>query len=489
MKGNAKNILPVPGGYRILVLLLATVTVANAAETREFLFNPLRQETNHFNNSADIVQFIDETEDQFGGAVSYVVWRELFGAIQDSPSSGTKLLTFDNDPTIQDKIVNEYNYDVARIAEEQNADFVIWGVIREVGDTHLIWSYLAVSDDSAGPGLQVSVSIGESGGHDLVAKLPQKQFNFAPLQFDIVQFGKRRWFVRRPGAKVFSQPDTESQSFDSLDVSSHFDSHQISEKWIGYSNAENENRFVELWALDLLPQKVFYRPGARLWQEPRRDADIFRAGSGNTGNVQKMAYVGSNEAKWFQLEIEGQYGWLPAETVVTSQLLPGGYLLAAMIRFQGQNYGRCIDEVNQFIADGRETDNSILAFANELRGAAAIMAAAKSPDLLKSGREWLDRASELTPYDPAAYRLRAVANATKGGSWKRVLGDLDEALRLDRRSEETQELIKSLLEIMSDAEIRSRFRKTEDGLTMAEIENRLRILRRQSLSPLSKEIE
>ncbi len=460
--------------HMVVVACCLLFTVTFAAEVAEFHFDPLRAEETTFQNRADVVQFIDETDMSIGRAIAYIAWRELFGSIQDLPSSGTKLLTFDDDPIIQNKIVHEYNYDVARIANEHCADFVLWGVVREVDDAVLLWSYVAVSDNKIGPGLEVRIQIEGDRRHNIVARLPQKQFNFTPLRVQLPEFGHRRWFVRRPGANIFASPNADLSRMGTLKLQSHFDSREIADKWVRLDDQDGGDQFVELWPLDLLPETAFHPENVQLWARPTRGSAKVPVDARNaTAVVENQAYVGDSEIKWFEVNIGDQRGWLPAENVVTSQQLPAGYLLAAMLRFQGERFRRTIDEVSLFLKDGRETDNAILAFANELRAAAELMVGDTSPELSSLIQDWLDTAVELTPYDPAAYRLRAVAQVAQGDNWRGVIDDLLTASQLDRRDRETHTIVKSLIGLITDDTFRKAIRPGPEGLNVEDIHAQL----------------
>lgn len=478
-------------GLRVALQAAAAIgllpALAFPAEREEFHLQPLREDTASFSNRADVVQFIDETETALGEAVSLIAWRELFGSIQDLPSSGTKLLTIDDDPDLQKKIVDLYKYDVARIAEEQRADFVVWGVVREIEQCCVLWTYLAVSDDRVGPALEVHVGIGPDERYRLSARLPKKQFNFTPLMIDPGSIGERRWFVRRDGANVFSKPDSGAERIEVLPKKTFFDSQGIVGKWVRFEGGPNEGqRFVEPWSLDLLPSQAILRNGV-VRQEPDYASSSTSVGGRDLpARVVGQEYVGASDVKWYRVDVEGRTGWVPAEGVVANQTLPVGYLLAAMLRYQGGDYELAIDEVDQFMSDGRERDNAILAFANELRAAAATMAAQSAGRHLDDARAWIDEAVRLTPYDPAAYRLSALAYAASGGDWRRVMQDLESALRLDRRSEETRAIIEGLIAAVEDDDIRMMFRPEMSGVPVDAIHGRLLAMRKQALPAIKR---
>ena len=478
---DSNNICSSVTGWFLLGLFIAGQTYS--AEIRSFDFSAIRDTTSTVKNSAKIVQFIEETDADIASGLSYVVWRDLFGSIQDLRSSGTTLLTISDHPKLQQQIVQDYEYDVARVANEQQADFVIWGVVRQVEDAHLVWTYLAVADDKVGANLEVNVVL---DGNHLIAQLPHRQFSFTPLQISSRQIGERLWYVRRHGATVYQSRDSSSDQLARLERFDHVLSRSVSGPWLELTGDDVPVGFVEMWPLDLAPKKAAWIGRSQLRSRPDASAEAVGAPSGPlSAEVSQVAYVGQSEIKWFELNVGEHTGWVPAETVVTSQVFPIGYLVTAMLRFQGGQYSRVVREVEQFIADGRESNNTIPAFANQLRGAAALMELAQSDDNLSLARSWFTAAIELTPYDPAAYRLRAISHATGTGDWAQVVADLEQAVTLDRRGAETRQLIVSILGAVRNAASSGRFESRRDGPSLRTIEEQLSTIDKLLLRPLT----
>lgn len=479
-----------------MVVLLAAVVLtiipfSSNGAVRQFAFEPVREDVPvTFRNTAVVVEFIDQTQQDVGKGLSRVIWRELFGSVQDLPSSGVVLLTIEDDPELQQRIVEEYDYNVSRLAKEQSADFALWGVVREVEEEVLVWSYLAVSDDQRGPDLKMEVTVGGNEQYRIAAKIPQREFGFTPLQLNVGQLSDRLWLVRRSyNAHVYQSMDTESDPIGRLTEGEHVTSSRIVGKWLELKTPGEKERFVPIWSLDLVPDTVALGAGLRVREEPAYSSDVVqRVQSGYLADVRGMRFAGESEIKWFRVEHRGVSGWVPAGQVVTSQVLPGGYLVSATLRFQGGQYHRTIREVERFLEDGREDDNAILAFANQLRGAAALMNSVDSPANVHLAQRWFSKAIEQTPYDPAAYRLRAVSYAASAGNWGRALADLRAAVTHDRRSHETHRLIRALRGIVRNTIESGRYRAESDGPSLVEIEERLGVLEQRLLKPLSTEV-
>jgi len=141
------------------------------------------------------------------------------------------------------------------------------------------------------------------------------------------------------------------------------------------------------------------------------------------------------------------------------------HLAAGLIRLQAKRYDAAVREFAQFIADPAVAQSNVdLAAAHRLlaislsqvrRGVpesvwrfvgrvAALPQADGSRYRKELAMSAADRAVAYTPYDPAAYTLRAFAQVWTRRDLDLALKDLDRALDLDRRDAEARAMVVSL---------------------------------------------
>jgi hypothetical protein len=151
---------------------------------------------------------------------------------------------------------------------------------------------------------------------------------------------------------------------------------------------------------------------------------------------------------WYCLDIEGRPAWVAGWLVQPLFSLPAIHFMAGLYRYRAQNYNAAANEFTQFLNAAAPEENVNRATAYQLRGASYLFSRNKGAGLYD-----FQKAVELTPYDPFAYNLLALAKIDRLYLYPAVL-DLQKSLSLDQQNERTVNLIKVFYEGYRQGKIR-----------------------------------
>lgn len=434
-------------------LLVATVFAALAFAGRSAapnpsppLLRPLQEDRPPPALNAVVAEFLDAGATGLGQPVAYLLWREAFLGIRENRGAGIEAVRRTQGESLTRILERDYHTGAEQIAKARNAKLVLWGAVREEDKKVFIWTYLtALSDDAATP-LSVKVRLGQSNAIDVDVDIARRRFSFAPIETTRSKLFSRLATVRLPTV-LRADSDEHAKAIASLAPSTLLNVSDWSDEWLRVSTAGDRRGFVELWRIDLLPRQIAPRDSpAQLFATPNlRSATVAELHEGQGYDVADMRLVGPDRhaIAWFRVNSSGGTGWIQAARVRIRYSFPATHFLIGLQHFLGRRYADARDEMERFAEmTAGEADNVNRATALQIIGASEMMAG--SPGGLENAFAYFSKAIALTPFDPSAYKLRALSAAGIPDKWPDVSRDVETALRLDSRDPRTQEMVAKL---------------------------------------------
>ena len=207
--------------------------------------------------------------------------------------------------------------------------------------------------------------------------------------------------------------------------------------------------YIENSKVDIPPRQVEATArNIRLRSGPGSDSGVLRTVNLNgTYGVFDMRDR-SGSGLWYQLDVNGTKGWVPAVAVRPRFSLPVVHFLAGLYRYQAKRYEDAAREFAQFInVPEVKADNVNLATALQLWGASEMLSKKTAFEVDRKVLERFDESIKQTPYDPAAYNLRALATIGVRQEVTPALRDLERALELDGHNEHARAPVRALTQI------------------------------------------
>jgi tetratricopeptide (TPR) repeat protein len=287
------------------------------------------------------------------------------------------------------------------------------------------------------------VSRGQDTG--LAARIPRTRFNFPPHQTTRPELFQRR-VIAQQGAVVLEQPGA-GKRVASPQIGQVLEADGMQQGWFRVRIAGGGQGYVDNRKVDVPPRYIetATRPVKLLAAPARTAATVGQVQPKGAYQVLDMRYIPAG-GLWYRAAASGAEGWIPAFTVLPRFSLPAVHFVAGIYRYQVGRWSDAAREFEQYIGfPDVEADNASLATAYQLLGASRLLEVPNVKMLEKDSR-WdlaFGKAIELTPYDPAAYTLRALSGIAVRGSLGVALGDMSKALELDPQHADTRKLVAS----------------------------------------------
>jgi tetratricopeptide (TPR) repeat protein len=154
------------------------------------------------------------------------------------------------------------------------------------------------------------------------------------------------------------------------------------------------------------------------------------------------------QGSWYRLQVGERAGWVQGDLLQPRYTLPAEHFIAGLSEYRGRRFESAYRELTQFMnAPDVKLKNVNLAVAHQLQGASRLsfqtpLGAVEQPNLSA-----FSKAIDLTPFDPAAYNLRALARFGATRRLDDVLADLKQALDLDPENVQARAFVKTLVEV------------------------------------------
>jgi tetratricopeptide (TPR) repeat protein len=376
-----------------------------------------------------IAEFLDPGDTGLGKSLGYLAWREILTAISDQAGAGVILARAPDARRLTDLLEQAYHEAAVRIAREQKAGMALWGAVNAAGSDVYVSTYLSILPEAAKiqPKLRL---VGEpplpSG---LEAGIGRTNFNFPQIETTRAKLFQRA-VVTRQAVVLRAAADASSAPVGRAKKETALEAVDMEKGWFKVRLADGRFGYLDHSMVDVPPPTVDARVTIGLSGSPAASPGPRIALNGSY-RVLDMRYV-ELKGLWYELAVGQKRGWVPASQVSARFSLPIIHFAAGLYRYQFKRYEDARREFTQYAAAKESVgDNASLAAAYQLTGASMLLAQKSvfetHPDTLKE----FTKAIAATPYDPAAYSLRALSTLALHQQLGPALPDLEQALRLD----------------------------------------------------------
>ncbi|MEW5881032.1 MAG: hypothetical protein AB1761_11395 [Pseudomonadota bacterium] len=424
------------------LLLAAAAFAARAGDITVTKFEPgaplPKKVLEHVALKGVIAEFIDPERADLGKEIAYLLWREVLTAISDQRGAGVILARAPGNERLVDLLQQDYHEAAVRIAQGQGARMAIWGSVAESGGRVYLDTYLSLIGQAERDELLLRLT---TGGADtgLVARIPRTRFNFAPVETTRDALF-RRTVIARAGAIVRAAAGS-GRALATLKPGQTLQAEGMQGGWFVVRMPDGRG-YVDVNRVDVPPRQV--ETGAAevaLRAGPARNAKPSgRAAPNGTYQVTDMRYLAGG-GLWYRIAAPTGDGWVPATAIRPRFSVPVVHFVAGLYRYQLGRWDDAAREFDQYLrAPGVAADNASYATACQLLGASRLASASRA-ESLPGASGWEDafeRAIRATPYDPAAYTLRAVSTIAVRRTLEPAVGDLKRALELDPQHADTR---------------------------------------------------
>ena len=261
------------------------------------------------------------------------MWREVLTAISDQAGAGVILARAPGNRRLTDLLEQTYHEAALRIAREQAASMAVWGAVGTVGDTTYVTTYLTLLPETSALQLKLRLVAEPALPPGLEADIKRTTFNFPPVETTRAKLFQRRVVTRKATTVVRVRPEPPPRWRACPRSCSRRPRHgqglvqvRTASKRVGY--VDNEDVDVPPSTVDGAGVTVglLSAPGgARL--KTVTLAGIYR--------VRDMRYT---NGLWYQLDVDGSPGWVPAGAVKARFSLPIVHFVAGLYRYQFKRY-------------------------------------------------------------------------------------------------------------------------------------------------------
>lgn len=391
-----------------------------------------------------VAEFLDPGNTGLGKSLGYLVWREIHTAISDQAGAGVILARAPGKVRLVDLLEHDYHEAAICAARGQRARMAAWGAVGEEGGRVHVSAYLSLLPETPRDALALHVET-TPPIQGLQARITRTRFNFAPVETNRTELFARR-LVARQGATLRAEADAKARVVRQVAAGTVLESVDMEGGWFKVKAPENRAAYIDISQVDLPPRRIEAVGRVPLHAGPGGARGTSQMPSGARDVLDMRSQQG--KGLWYQVEVDGTRGWVPASVVRPRFSLPAVHFIAGLYRYQGKRFDDAKREFSQFVsASGVAEDNASLATAYQLLGASGLLS---KGDVLALRYGYLDsepfsRAIAATPYDAAPYNLRALATLMVKGSIHEALRDLERAVTLDP-TDPTASLIARTLE-------------------------------------------
>lgn len=377
-----------------------------------------------------VVEFLDSGDTGIGKSVGYLVWREILTAISDQSGAGVILARTGDEHRLTDMLEQSYHSAAVKIAREQETSMVIWGAVSSAGDELYLSTYLSLLPEVAELQLKLRLSAEMMQSDGFEADITRTNFNFPMVEITRAKLFERRIITRKQAAlrdgadasAMLIANVPEGRVFEAVDMDKGCFKVLLKDGGFGY---------LDNSSVDVPPPIVeSEKERTRLFGTPAGESikDVRLSGS---YAVLDMRYI-EGEGLWYQIETDGERGWVSAIAVRPRFSLPIVHFVAGLYRYQFNRYGDAQREFAQYVsAPNSAADNASMATAYQLMGASMLLASKTVFEVDSSVIEYFSKAVTATPYDSNAYALRALSTLAVSRDGGKAIPDLEKAMELD----------------------------------------------------------
>jgi tetratricopeptide (TPR) repeat protein len=393
----------------------------------------------HLQVKAVVAEFLDPDKTELGKEIGYLIWREILTAISDQKGAGVIIAHPPGNQRLVDMIRRNYHQAALQIAESQKARMAVWGLVSELDGRLALDAYLSLVGEVVREELALRLNWADSPGAKpndtgLSARITRTRFNFPRVWRTREQLFVRP--LRVQGDTVIrDQPSKEGKVLARSRANESLQSEGMQGEWFQVRTRGGVAGYVNAWDVYVPPREVSALSKEPILAQPASGAKpIGTTVLAVTYPVKASTYV-DKVGLWYEIETPAGTGWVRAVRMRPKFSLPVVHFAAGLYRYQLGRYSDAASEFEQFTRmEGVEQDPASLSTAYQLLGASQLMDVSKSRkslDNIQLHDRALAQAISITPYDPGAYALRAVATLATRQSVSAALPDVEKALQYD----------------------------------------------------------
>lgn len=432
----------------LILLLFIGPTAAFAGEIISFVNSDKRNRVVVIPKAdlrALVAEFLDPAKTGVGKSLGYLIWKETLSAISDQGGAGVILARAPEGKNLTELIGTRYHAAAREIAKFQKANMMLWGAVIENPDARMtINTHLTLLSNKRRSGkLVLRLTQGGQPGDGIKAGIQRSKFNFSAVTRSRADLFARP-IIATKRSNIRKAPDRRAKIIGRVGKGRVLQAVDMSGGWFKIKLNSQKQGYIHINQVDV-PSKTIEirRRKVNLRAGPGTNFDVVvKASLRGTFPVLDRRYV-KGKGLWYSFMHKGRPVWIYAKLVKPRYSLPSIHFLAGLYRYYAGRFVTASEEFERFVSakEGRRDIN--LATGFQLIGTSRIMG--KHPaSLNEADISYFSKAVALTPYDPGAYNMRALANIAVTGNLELALKDLDKSLTLDRRNLAGVKLVQDL---------------------------------------------
>ncbi len=397
----------------------------------------------HLTNKGVVAEFLDLNNTGAGKSVGFLIWREILTAISDQAGAGVIIAQMAGEKRVVDMLKANYHLAAVDIAKYQNSPMVLWGIAQETADKLFISTHLSLIPEIQTSDLLLSVSIPRFDAPGWKAEIVRTRFNFRLVESSRSKLFNRP-IITKNRTPLKADPQKEARTIQRSEKGKLYQAVDMENDYFKVILKNGSPAFLNIWDVDVPPKYVeANRTNIRLRSGPGTNHGEKRRVQSFKGSFQvlDMRYSAPH-GLWYQISYDGTPVWIAGYLVQPRFSFPAVHFMAGLYRFRAKKFDDALREFEMFATFPKvEETNTSLATAYQLLGTSSLM----SKNITPLGSQAFSKAIKLTPYDPAAYNLRAISrvgqNYPNHGRMDGILYDLNQALTLDRTNNRALDLL------------------------------------------------
>ncbi|USG62426.1 SH3 domain-containing protein [Sneathiella marina] len=405
-----------------------------------------------------IAEFLDPAATGIGQSLGYLVWRETLTAISDQAKAGVILARAPEGKNLTELIGDRYHLAATEIANFQKAAMILWGAVIENPDGELVINthLTLLPTELASGDLILRFTAGDNSNAGLQTAISRSKFNFATVTRSRKDLFDRRLVSRRV-ANLRAAPSREAEKITQIPPGTVIQSLDMQGAWFKVVLRDGREAYIENSLVDVPPRQIdVSKTEINVRVGPGTDHQVIATRDViGTFEVLNMTYR-EGQGLWYEVDLEGEPVWIYAALTRPRYSLPAVHFLAGLYRYYASRFKDASSEFTQFLTSGVEGRNVNLAAGYQLLGASQVMGK-QAYELDENIVNIFSKAVELTPYDPAAYNLRALANIAVNNNLDLAIKDLKVSAELDSMSDTAALLVNDLNNVVNQRTPGNRF--------------------------------
>lgn len=392
-----------------------------------------------------IAEFLDPAGTGIGQSLGYLMWRETLTAISDQSGAGVILARAPEGQNLTELIGDRYHLAAKEIAVFQKAAMMLWGaVIENPGGDLTINTHLTLLPDALKTdGLVLRYSVRRQPGDGLKAAITRTKFNFSAVTRNRKDLFDRK-IITRSTSNIREEPARRSKVIRQVKNGAVLQSVDMVGPWFKVRMGRERTGYIHTSQINLPPRTIeIDKQNINLRSGPGTNHSVVRNTSlKGSFPVLDMRYV-DRRGLWYSFDYRGQPVWIYATLVKPRYSLPAVHFLAGLYRYYAGRFNNAATEFEQFVSHQDDRINVNLATGYQLLGASTVMGKSLALSRVK-GIAAFNKAVSLTPYDPTAYNLRALANVALENNVALAAQDLKKSRELDKNNKGAAVLTRDL---------------------------------------------